>query len=294
MAEGINANVSLRRNVVASIGKPGTIGKGDPGTGIVDIEPVGQSADGNIYRIYLSDGTSYDFIAPKGEDGSPGAKGAPGDKGSDGVSPTATVTQTDDGAKISVTDATGTTTATLTNGKDGTPGAKGDKGDKGDTGATGATPNIQIGKVTTLNAGADATASITGTAENPLLNLGIPRGADGTDGGGAGTFRVEVNLDSETGQFTADATFAEILAAYNEGYMPYVVAYGAPDKIYPLRTVSDDQFEFGYARSSGEGELVDSGFYITAAGVGDSDVTVTIPTVGDVLAALPTWAGGSY
>ena len=50
---------------------------------------------------------------------------------------------------------------------------KGNKGDKGDTGAT---PNIQIGTVQTLEPGQDATASMTGTPENPLLNLGIPKG----------------------------------------------------------------------------------------------------------------------
>lgn len=55
---------------------------------------------------------------------------------------------------------------------------------KGSEGKTGATPNLQIGEVTTLDAGSDATASITGTAENPLLNLGIPKGADGAGGGG--------------------------------------------------------------------------------------------------------------
>ncbi len=49
-------------------------------------------------------------------------------------------------------------------------------GAKGDTGAT---PNIQIGTVTTLDAGENATASMTGTPENPLLNLGIPNGVDG-------------------------------------------------------------------------------------------------------------------
>lgn len=53
---------------------------------------------------------------------------------------------------------------------------------KGDNGDTGATPNLQIGTVTTLESGSSATASITGTTENPLLNLGIPRGEGGTGG----------------------------------------------------------------------------------------------------------------
>ena len=57
-----------------------------------------------------------------------GLKGDTGDKGADGVSPTATVTQTDNGAEFTVTDVNGTTTATIkngTNGKDGAPGANG-------------------------------------------------------------------------------------------------------------------------------------------------------------------------
>ena len=54
--------------------------------------------------------------------------GADGQDGADGFSPVATVTQTADGATITITDKNGTTTADI---------AKGAKGDKGDTGATG-------------------------------------------------------------------------------------------------------------------------------------------------------------
>lgn len=53
-------------------------------------------------------------------------------------------------------------------------------GPQGDPGATGATPNLQIGTVATGNPGTDVEASISGTAENPMLNLKIPRGADGS------------------------------------------------------------------------------------------------------------------
>ena len=42
--------------------------------------------------------------------------------GEDGFSPIATVTQTAGGALIEITDKTGKTTATITNGKDGNPG----------------------------------------------------------------------------------------------------------------------------------------------------------------------------
>lgn len=64
-------------------------------------------------------------------------------------------------------------------------------------GADGAVPDIQIGTVTTLPAGSDATASMGGTAENPLLNLGIPKGADGQGGGSGGT-DISLGLTSAT------------------------------------------------------------------------------------------------
>ena len=66
---------------------------------------------------------------PRGEKGNTGAKGA------DGVSPTAAVTQTDDGAKFTVTDARGTTTAVVKNGADGKNGAPG---------ANGVSPTVQV------------------------------------------------------------------------------------------------------------------------------------------------------
>ena len=59
------------------------------------------------------------------------------------------------------------------------------KGDTGATGETGATPNFTIGAVETLEPGESATASITGTAEAPVLNLGIPEGQAGS--GAVGT-----------------------------------------------------------------------------------------------------------
>ena len=43
----------------------------------------------------------------------------------------------------------------------------------------GNTPNFTIGTVETLPSGSEATATITGDKENPVLNFGIPKGADG-------------------------------------------------------------------------------------------------------------------
>lgn len=67
-------------------------------------------------------------IGATGPQGQRGEKGNTGAKGADGVSPTASVTQTDDGAEFTVTDASGTTTATIRNGTDGRDGAPGAPG----------------------------------------------------------------------------------------------------------------------------------------------------------------------
>ena len=61
---------------------------------------------------------------------------------------------------------------------DGPPGKDGADGAVGADGQDGVTPNLQIGTVTTLDAGSSATAAISGTTEAPLLNLGIPKGYD--------------------------------------------------------------------------------------------------------------------
>lgn len=53
------------------------------------------------------------------------------------------------------------------------------KGDKGNTGATGATPEITV-KVVTGEAGTQASVAQTGTAENPVITLTIPRGDTGS------------------------------------------------------------------------------------------------------------------
>ena len=66
-------------------------------------------------------------------------------------------------------------------GEQGETGEQGPPGQTGPAGQTGATPNIQIGQVTTLEPGQQATASMSGTPENPLLNLGIPKGQPGSN-----------------------------------------------------------------------------------------------------------------
>ena len=55
----------------------------------------------------------------------------------------------------------------------------GPTGPTGPTGADGETPVITIGTVTTGDPGTEASASITGTAPNFVLNLTIPQGPTG-------------------------------------------------------------------------------------------------------------------
>lgn len=86
--------------------------------------------------------TAVIYDGAKGDPGQPGQPGAPGQPGQDGVSPTASVTQTATGATVTVTDASGTTTANLTNGQDGAPGQPGQDG------ADGVSPTVTITEIT--------------------------------------------------------------------------------------------------------------------------------------------------
>lgn len=62
----------------------------------------------------------------------------------------------------------------------------------GSTGPSGATATVSVGTVTTLAAGAQATVTNSGTAQDAVLNFGIPQGAAGATGGngtsGGGSF----------------------------------------------------------------------------------------------------------
>lgn len=95
-------------------GEPGTTGaKGDQG------EPGTPGEKGERGEK----GEKGDAGAPgkDGVNGKDGTNGVDGKNGTDGYSPTATVTETDAGAVISITDKNGTTTATVKNGTSGTP-----------------------------------------------------------------------------------------------------------------------------------------------------------------------------
>lgn len=111
------------------------------------------------------------------------SRGAKGEPGQDGVTPTFSIESVETGEPGTDADVTMTGDAPNHGLKFVIP--RGDKGDTGaqglpgEAGADGKTPNITIGSVTTLDAGQNATASITGESPDLTLNLGIPKGADG-------------------------------------------------------------------------------------------------------------------
>lgn len=281
-----------KETLVAAINEAARTGSGGAGS-------ITMRTDGGYIQYSTDDGSTWENLialadlkgepGEKGADGAPGQNGADGAPGADGYSPTASVEQSTDGAKITITDKSGTTKAQVLNGKDGRDGADGqpgrdgtdgapgrdgvdgqpgkdgtdgitptigangnwflgatdtgrpsrgvagDTGPQGPTGtqgpqgeqgprglqgatgpqgetgpqgpagkdgATGATPDIQIGTVQTLPAGSQATARMSGTAESPLLNLGIPKGdkGDGGSGGGGETWELiqKIEIAEET------------------------------------------------------------------------------------------------
>ena len=148
-------------------GKPSRGAKGEPGqdgvTPTFSIESVETGEPGTDAEVTMTgDAPNHGlkFVIPRGNKGDTGAAGA------DGKTPYVG----DNGNWFVGSDDTG----------------KPSRGEKGDKGEKGATPNLTIGSVTTLEAGQNATASMGGTAESPVLNLGIPRGAKGEPGEGGG------------------------------------------------------------------------------------------------------------
>lgn len=234
------------------------------------------------YDIYIYDGVTRTWInngplqgakgdpGPQGEQGiqgqkgDPGKDGATGPAGKDGITPTIGANGnwylgTEDTGKPSrgATGPQGTTGpqgATGPQGETGPAGPDGAPGKDGSPGKDGVTPDIKIGTVTTLPAGSEATASMGGTAAQPTLNLGIPKGANGDNANvtkdavvGALGFTpigaADVPVKSVNGQTgatksvfyvtvtqgdddsaTADKTAAEVYAAYEAGYAVYAIA----------------------------------------------------------------------
>lgn len=159
LSPGNPATASYESGVL-SLGIPQGV-KGDTGNGIQSIALLSTSGLVKTYRVTYTSGDTFDFPVQDGN----------------GI----TETMLNQDYTLTITYANGTTW---------TSGSI--------RGAAGKTPDISIGTVTTLPAGYSATAEMTGTAEAPVLNLGLPKGADG-----------EVTAASMAPVFDATAAYSE-------------------------------------------------------------------------------------
>ena len=188
-------------------GPEGPVGPRGP-QGVQGVQGIqgepGQKGDPFTYEDF-TDEQLAGLVGPKGETGEKGSKGDKGDKGD----------------AFTYVDFTAAQLERL-------KGPKGDTGPKGDKGDTGATPNLTIGTVETAE---EPTASITGTKENPVLNLGLPSGA------------MVVTVDYDSGVYTASHYYQEIYEAAQKGIPVFAYLRGS---LYTLCYASYGTATFSY------------------------------------------------
>ena len=211
-------NLTLPKGDKGDIGAKGDAGpRGDAGakgdTGVTPVLTIGSVTTGDTANAIITgtaEAPALNLVLPKG---------AKGDKGDTGAAPNLTIgsVTTGDTANAIIT---GTAEAPMLNltlpkgakGDTGPKGADGVQGQAGPKGDPGATPNLTIGTVTT---GTDAAATITGTAEAPVLNLTLPKGekgdkgdpgSSGSGGSSTGGGTTDLTIGTVTSGSTASAT----------------------------------------------------------------------------------------
>lgn len=173
-AEKAAGSAKKAEEVAASVRNDADEGKFNGEDGYSPSANVTQIENGAVISIRDKTGESTATIyngkdgakGDKGDTGDKGNTGAKGDKGDKGFSPTAAVTQLENGAEITITDEEGTTKATVKNGI---------KGDKGDRGSNGVSPTISVEDIE--NGHRVTIVDATGTTSVDIYN-----GEDGIDG----------------------------------------------------------------------------------------------------------------
>lgn len=168
-----------KETLVAAINEAARTGSGGAGS-------ITMRTDGGYIQYSTDDGSTWENLIALDElKGKPGQNGVDGAPGADGYSPTASVEQIADGAKITITDKSGTTEAVVKNGKDGANGRDGADGQPGRDGTDGAPGRNGVDG----QPGKDGTDGITPTiGDNGNWFLGATdtgkpsRGATGTQG----------------------------------------------------------------------------------------------------------------
>ena len=164
----------------------GSTTTGEPGT---NAQVTNSGTSENVILNFTIPRGATGPIGPQGLQGETGATGPIGPQGLQGeTGATGPTGPTGPQGLQGETGATGPTGPQGLQGETGATGPTGPQGLQGETGATGPTgpqglqgetPTLEIGSVTTGEPGTQATASITGTAPNYILNLTIPQGPTG-------------------------------------------------------------------------------------------------------------------
>lgn len=179
---------------------------------------------------------------PQGETGATGEQGPKGDKGDTG----AQGTQGERGPQ-GETGAKGADGQPGERGADVAPGIDGQPGQPGRDGANGITPELSIGKVSTVDSGIPAQVTLDGTADKPVLNFRIPRGMRGLQGeqgwaggGGGGSSVTYENQLTTVGATNLQSLFTIKNAIYyggrtNQGVVNIISITGSVKHTSPVK-----------------------------------------------------------
>lgn len=186
----LNATGSLQGAIIGAKGDKGDKGDtGDTGNGIASITKTASSGLVDTYTITYTNGTTTTFTVTNGADGQDGQAGQDGQDGADGYSPSASVSKSGDTATVTITDKSGTTTATITDGQDGADGQDGSDGEDGFS------PSASVSKAGTV-------ATITITDKDGTTTAQVYDGS----GGVASAFVAEYGV----------TTYSYVKAAYDD------------------------------------------------------------------------------
>lgn len=203
-----------------------------------------------------------------------------GEPGNDGKSPIVTVADIENGHRVSITDKDGTKTIDVLNGQ---------------TGKTGATPVLTIG---TVSSGDKPSAYITGTPENPVLNLMLQPGPQGP------AVALDTTLTHEGEAADAKATGDAISAVKTRQNILIGTDTGNPisvDDVFPAPlcglTVYGKSMQDGTPTPDAPVPIVSAGdggsVAVTLSDGNGKTQTLTLPTPSG-LPGIPVTSGGNY